>query len=396
VEGTLIVVGVVVDNVRFVDVVKGAACLDSVCGNIGPTGVFNNPTTLDIFASVKKEMVNHNGLASLFLYLFLLQFFFVVLGDGSSSSIRFQSMVLYTLTDRVVEKTMQESEFLCTDIYTEFAGEQAEKTTKKIPELDLTITVNVLKHDKEKVNAPKMIQRMIKIVKFIQQFPYSRYTKGEPWSIIVYLSDHKKKYCSDEKTLTPCHVNSGETIFYGSTKIEVRLYRKEDFYKVLIHELLHRYDWDRLVKLKTGTKTWMVNEQEAFIEANARFLYCRVLAKWFPTKTFKEYWRIEMEWMKTQANFLRHARWKTDTNTVAYYLFTLALLNTPNNEFLNWMYTNATKRTTKQMQQQWCNSNRTKWWNLFYHNTTDFWLPVETAPPSCMSLRMVKTQISLQ
>lgn len=136
----------------------------------------------------------------------------------------------------------------------------------------------------------------------------------------------------------------------------------------------------------------MINEQEAFIEANARYLYCRLLSIWFPKKTFQEYWKLELRWMKQQANFLRSSRWTTDTNTVAYYMFTIALLYAPRCAFLKWMYTSRS-RSDKQMQREWIQDKRYRWWNQFYKQS-DFWLPRTNT--SCMSMRMVFTQIKLK
>jgi hypothetical protein len=209
---------------------------------------------------------------------------------------------------------------------------------------------------------------------------------------LVYLSSKKKHYCSNEHTITPCNVNSGETSI-RKKDIEIRLFRTEDFYKVLIHELLHACLWDRLVEPVGSEKSMsMPNEQEAFVEANARYLYCCLLAKWYPDKTFDQYWELEQKWMLTQAMFLRQSRWKTDTNTIAYYLFTLALLSTPQNEFFTWVY-RKNGQTDKQMHEQWITQHRHTWWNALYKKQS-YWLP-KSETDSCQSMRMVRTQMPL-
>ena len=45
------------------------------------------------------------------------------------------------------------------------------------------------------------------------------------------------------KILSAVNVNSGYTSFYNDLR-EIVIYRKEEWFKVLIHELMHYYDYD--------------------------------------------------------------------------------------------------------------------------------------------------------
>lgn len=92
--------------------------------------------------------------------------------------------------------------------------------------------------------------------------------------IEVYLSDHPKIWrpnpASASNIITPCDINSGETLFSSPTTRVIRIWRREDFHKVLIHELLHAYDWDRLIPNRVGFGA----ESEAFIEWMACVIHC--------------------------------------------------------------------------------------------------------------------------
>jgi len=59
--------------------------------------------------------------------------------------------------------------------------------------------------------------------------------------LIIYLSDIKKEfYDNSTKILKPVNINSGSTI----REVEICLWRFEEIYKVLIHELIHYYNID--------------------------------------------------------------------------------------------------------------------------------------------------------
>lgn len=89
------------------------------------------------------------------------------------------------------------------------------------------------------------------------------------------LTGFKKEWCwRDGEDITPCNINSGETELDGSGYRAVHVWRREDFHKVLLHELLHAFNWDRLVPRTAGRGL----ESEAAVEAVALLLHCRLLA----------------------------------------------------------------------------------------------------------------------
>jgi hypothetical protein len=75
-------------------------------------------------------------------------------------------------------------------------------------------------------------------------FVLNRLNHKSAVKIIIYLTNTKKVFpASYEYNLNEDNVNSGVTIFNKNERMIV-LYRKEEIFKVLLHELLHYYDID--------------------------------------------------------------------------------------------------------------------------------------------------------
>jgi hypothetical protein len=55
--------------------------------------------------------------------------------------------------------------------------------------------------------------------------------------LILFLSDSQKRFPSNGNYISDLHVNSGDTIMFETPLI--RIYRKEELFKVLIHEIIH-------------------------------------------------------------------------------------------------------------------------------------------------------------
>lgn len=89
-------------------------------------------------------------------------------------------------------------------------------------------------------------------------------------TIIVFLTPFLKTWCpNDEHEITPTHMNSGQTEFFANGDRKITLWRREDFHKVFLHELLHAFGWDRLVSSPSST----TRESEALVEAVANLLH---------------------------------------------------------------------------------------------------------------------------
>jgi hypothetical protein len=302
---------------------------------------------------------------------------------------------------------IEKSEFICPSIVSEINDvDEKEVQQTFVFNSELNLNVGIWSLQSSKIDHSKLIRRVCRITKWIRRFPQSQYDNSRRWTILLYLNTQPKQWCTSEKVLTPCNVNSGETEF-NAQNITIRIFRKEDLFKVLIHELLHACMWDRFVEPRNNHDKWrwMPNEQEAFIEANARYLYCKLLSKWYPKFTFKEYWERELKWMKQQSTTLQTESWTSTTNTIAYYLFTVALLYSPHCEFLSWVYQKSSassvdkfsNATVKKMNKEWL-SLRERWWNLFYKSKSmpqyrSTSMNQSSNVKKCFSMRMVKTQM---
>lgn len=81
-----------------------------------------------------------------------------------------------------------------------------------------------------------------KYTRFVKAFYNIKNVNREPVTILIYLTNAKKRFPTDGSILTPKHINSGFTI--PSNNLVV-VYRKEELNKVLLHELTHLYDVDK-------------------------------------------------------------------------------------------------------------------------------------------------------
>lgn len=72
----------------------------------------------------------------------------------------------------------------------------------------------------------------------------------KPLYVYLYLTDHKKEFPLLDKSLTPENVNSGLKTTYHD-KIEIIIYRKEELFKVIIHELTHAFELDDISSISS-------------------------------------------------------------------------------------------------------------------------------------------------
>jgi hypothetical protein len=125
-----------------------------------------------------------------------------------------------------------------------FVSEHARKALKKVKFsnnstftiLNTTIQLQLLT-PKNTTNKQKKndIQRVYKLLHFILGFSNMNL---ETLNIVLFLHDDKKYITKKYETLGPNHVNSAVT--YACAKNgEIFLYRKEEWFKVLAHELMH-------------------------------------------------------------------------------------------------------------------------------------------------------------
>jgi len=85
------------------------------------------------------------------------------------------------------------------------------------------------------------------IIKWLKYF-YQKYSLNNKLTIYIGLFDNKRLFTKDilEKNYIPKEqVNGGVTYkYFSKNKIEVYIYRKEEFERLLIHELIHAFNID--------------------------------------------------------------------------------------------------------------------------------------------------------
>jgi hypothetical protein len=161
----------------------------------------------------------------------------------------------------------------------------------------------------------------------------------------ITLLGARKIWCG-ESVLTPCHVNSGWTEFgrgFGITRVQI--YRREDWSKVLLHELLHACDWDRLapggVPANAPANSRLPNEpaSEAIVEAVAVWLHSNMLAT--DRTDLAGIWRAEQAHTRKLAAHVLSRTFTATTNVRSYYLLKAGLMGTPEgwNATVAWLQT---------------------------------------------------------
>jgi hypothetical protein len=208
----------------------------------------------------------------------------------------------------------------------------------------------------------------------------------EQLNITLWLTPFRKVWCpksGEINLIGRCEVNSGETSFVNSKRRDVTVWRVEDWSKVLLHELLHAFNWDHLVP-KTSD-----NQSEALVETMATILHCQLLGGPLGWSTILE---TERKWMIQHVRALISYQWKPDKTSVRSYYILKAALIFALPEFARWL--RQTDQTMSQMHNSWkamasdCVAKLLS--NL--SKTTNTFNPASSA---CLSMRMVFSQLSL-
>jgi hypothetical protein len=238
----------------------------------------------------------------------------------------------------------------------------------------------------------KILNYMVLVTELIQRLQHS--ASISMLTIDLRLTPFRKTWCpqtpnllSDEKPVHKigvCEVNSGDTTFRANKKRDIRIWRAEDWSKVLLHELLHAFDWDDLIPKNT-----INNESEALVEAMATWLHCQILGG----RHWKQLLDEQRQWMRQHLCALQKFAWRPlNTSVHSYYILKFALLwdDTALNAFAQWL-----QQTEKQCRQTW---PQLVHWALDRIKTPFYQCQGWTPPPppnSCISMRMIYHQLAL-
>lgn len=160
-------------------------------------------------------------------------------------------------------------------------------------------------------------------------------------TIKLYLTPIRKEWSpqTDGLVIGPCQINSGETNYDSETARSITVWRREDFHKVLLHELLHAFDWDRLVptSLRHNRATHQ-HQGEALVEACANILQCCLFAE--TEEDLERAIQTERKYAVNQVRQLSAFRWSSPkTHVYEYCILKTALLCTAaaNERFQSWL-----------------------------------------------------------
>ncbi len=173
-----------------------------------------------------------------------------------------------------------------------------------------------------------------------------------PLDITIYFTPYKKTWSLARQNIGPCEINSGQTDFYSDGTRKITIWRREDYHKVLLHELLHAYDWDSLVPVAVRHSTNShVHHAEAVVEACALLLHC-ILLRDEGYGDVLQLLEKERQWMWTQAHwYLQSKATSTETHAYEYIVLKTALLFS--DESLDWFLTWLSLPTKHACQLQW-------------------------------------------
>lgn len=162
--------------------------------------------------------------------------------------------------------------------------------------------------------------------------------------ITIYLLPDKKKL-NNELVLNKNHINSGSTI----NRKYITIWRYEELYKVLIHELIHLFSYDiddtmrigEIIKKKFNIEGNVI-PNEAYTEIWTIILHSMFIAKILLSKTkLKKYYEL-FQWilynetlfsLYQTAKILKHFNGKINqkTSVFSYYIIKTSLLYNINN-----------------------------------------------------------------
>lgn len=159
-------------------------------------------------------------------------------------------------------------------------------------------------------------------------------------NITIYDISRKKNLPAQYKPIESEHINSGYTLMNSDTQsTNIVIYRNQEFFKVLTHELLHffnvipySYALQHFFQKQFKSVQNTINVNEALVEVNALILNCMIVSK-LKNRDLQELLKKEYEFSKTQVSkllyqqgvklediFLDSFAWNENTNAFSYFV----------------------------------------------------------------------------
>jgi hypothetical protein len=188
----------------------------------------------------------------------------------------------------------------------------------------------------KRFNEKKCKKVLKEFVDIIEKYPKNTITKI---NIVVYDIPMKKELPLKKEYIEPKHINSGYCFPYSTVNdTNIVIFRREEFYKVLIHELLHffniiPYNQDLQTEYaKKFSSVPSININEAIVELHAIHINCEIISK-IKNKSFEQLIEFEYDFSITQCKKLLKQQdaefsdimensftWNETTNAFSYFI----------------------------------------------------------------------------
>ena len=256
------------------------------------------------------------------------------------------------------------------------ASVDSQMKTKYTCKVDIGKTISITISTSDNPNDIKNINTYFTMIIFWLHVvtQYSTDKCSLPLSIYIMLSDLKKKLpakeCSDNCEIKNTSVNTG----YSLKCRHIVIYRKEEWFKVFIHETIHNYGLDFSFlhqEQEEGTKNifgittknLQIRLYEAYTESLARMINAMIIAfdschnnkdafvkqahhniqlermnAYFQTCKIIKYLNMDDYLNPDMTNF---GAYTEDTSNLSYY-FIVCILYSDFQKYIEWLYTNNT------------------------------------------------------
>ena len=168
-----------------------------------------------------------------------------------------------------------------------FAPQDILKKTYSFKKSTIQFTFNQVKctvniYDEQDIQT-KLINELLHIIQFVGSL--SDITI-QNLILNIYLLDDKKRITQKTKELDKKNVNSGSCL--KTDPVIITIYRKEELIKVVIHELIHAFDYDnfedneKIIKhyqKKYNISSLNINTNEAYTEIWANLINCYLISQ---------------------------------------------------------------------------------------------------------------------
>ena len=173
-----------------------------------------------------------------------------------------------------------------------------DKRTVKIDIYGISFNFQIFENrSKNKFNVGKLRRILKEFLEIIKRYPKVERTKI---NILVYDIPFKKRLPSKRKAIEPKHINSGYCYITSNVDdTNIVIFRREEFYKVLIHELLHFFDIFpynqdlQTIYANMFSSVSTLRVEEAIVELHAMYINCEIISR---LKNIEENKLIESEY----------------------------------------------------------------------------------------------------